>query len=144
MFKTHTAKPSEITHDWYLIDASGVTLGRLATKVATLLQGKHKPTFSPHLDLADNIVVINAAKIRVTGNKLEDKKYFSHSGYPGGIKEASLAEKLNEKPTEVIEMAVKRMLPQNRLKAVRMSHLKVYAGSEHAHAGQTPKKLEIK
>lgn len=142
--KTYTAKPTEITREWYLIDASGVTLGRLATRVATILQGKHKPAFSPHLDLADNIVIINASKIKVTGNKLEDKKYYRHSGYPGGIKEATLAEMLEKKPTEVIELAVKRMLPQNKLKAVRMSHLKVFAGSEHAHAGQTPKKLEIK
>lgn len=142
--KTYTAKPAEITHDWYLIDADGVTLGRLATKVATLLNGKHKVIYSPHLDLADNVVIINASKIRVTGNKLEDKKYYRHSGYPGGIKEATLTEMLEKKPTEVIELAVKRMLPQNKLKAVRMSHLKVYAGPEHKHEGQQPKKLEIK
>lgn len=142
--KTPMPNVKEIAHDWYLIDASGVTLGRLATKVATLLQGKHKADFTPHYDMADNVVIINAAKIRVTGNKLDDKKYFRHSGYPGGIKEATLAEKLQKDPVEVIELAIKRMLPQNKLKSVRMKHLKVYAGAEHAHAGQAPTKLEIK
>lgn len=144
MIKTFTAKPADITHDWYLIDADGVTLGRLATKVAIMLQGKHKASYSPHLDQADNIVIINAAKIRVSGNKLEDKKYYRHSGYPGGIREASLAEMLVKKPNAVIELAVKRMLPQNKLKSVLMGHLKVYAGPEHRHSGQTPKILEIK
>jgi len=142
--KTPMPKVSEIKHDWYLIDADDVILGRLSTRVATLLQGKHKPDFTPNYDMADNVVIINAAKIRVTGNKLEGKKYFRHSGYPGGIKEATLSEKLAKDPVEVIELAVKRMLPQNKLKAVRMKHLKVYAGAEHVHAGQNPQNLEIK
>ncbi len=144
MFKTPMPKVSEIKHDWYLIDAEGATLGRLSTQIATLLQGKHKADFTPHLDMADNIVIINAAKIRVTGNKLDDKKYYRHSGYPGGIKEASLAQKLTKDPVEVIELAVKRMLPQNKLKAVRMKHLKVFATAEHTHTAQNPAKLEIK
>jgi large subunit ribosomal protein L13 len=143
MIKTHTPKAAEITHEWYLIDAEGQTLGRLATKIATILNGKHKTAYSPHLDMADNIVVINAAKIKVTGNKLTDKIYYRHSGYPGGIKQATLAEMMERKPTKVIEMAVKRMLPQNKLNARRMSHLKVFAGPEHTHEPQKPTSLTV-
>src|SRR5437899_7530650 len=134
--KTYSPKPTEVSHEWLLVDAEGQTLGRLATLIATRLLGKHKPQFSGHLDLGDNVVVINAAKIAVTGNKLEDKKYYRHSGYPGGIKETSLATLLERNPAQVIEKAVGGMLPKNRLHDDRMSRLKVYAGPEHAHAAQ--------
>lgn len=139
--KTYSPKPSELTHDWYVIDASGYNLGRLATLVATYLLGKHKVQFSPHLDCGDNVVVVNAAKVNVTGNKLEDKMYYRHSGYPGGIKETNLASLLERSPAKVIEHAVAGMLPKNRLRDDRMSRLKVYAGAEHPHAGQNPKAL---
>ena len=141
MIKTFSPKPSEITHDWYIIDAEGKTLGRLATLVATYLLGKHKVQFSPHLDCGDNIVIINASKISVTGNKLEDKKYYRHSGYPGGIKETSLAELLARNPASALEKAITGMLPKNRLTDDRLRRLKVYPGVEHPHAPQSPKKL---
>lgn len=141
MMKTYSPKLTEVTHDWYLIDAEGKSLGRLATLVATYLLGKHKPTFSPHLDCGDNVVVINASKVKITGNKLEDKKYYRHSGYPGGIKETSLAELIERNPAIVIEKAVTGMLPKNRLQDDRLRRLKVYAGTDHPHAGQNPKPL---
>ena len=143
MMKTYSPKPAELTHDWYLVDADGQTLGRLATVLASHLLGKHKPTFAAHLDTGDNIVVINAEKIGVTGNKLEDKKYYRHSGYPGGIKETNLATLLKNNPTLVIEHAVAGMLPKNRLQDDRLRRLKIYAGPEHPHAGQNPKPLEV-
>jgi large subunit ribosomal protein L13 len=143
MMKTYSPKPTELTHDWYLVDAEGQTLGRLATKVATYLLGKHKIQFAAHLDAGDNIVVINAAKIAVTGNKLADKKYYRHSGYPGGIKETTLAELLEKHPTQAVEKAVTGMLPKNRLQDDRLRRLKIYAGAEHPHAGQNPKPLEV-
>lgn len=139
--KTYSPKPTEVTHDWYIVDAEGQTLGRLATLIATYLLGKHKPQFSGHLDCGDNVVVINAAKITVTGNKLEDKKYYRHSGYPGGIKETSLAALMERNPAIVIEKAIAGMLPHNRLHDDRMYRLKVYAGAEHPHAPQAPKPL---
>ncbi len=141
MMKTYSPKPSEVVHDWHLVDAEGKTLGRLATLIATYLLGKHKPQFSAHLDCGDNVVVINAAKINVTGNKLEDKKYYRHSGYPGGIKETTLAELMTKSPASALERAVAGMLPKNRLHDDRMRRLKVYAGAEHPHDGQTPKPL---
>lgn len=141
MIKTYSPKPAELTHDWYIIDAEGQTLGRLSTLVATYVLGKHKVRFSPHLDCGDNIVVINAAKIHVTGNKLEDKFYYRHSGYPGGIKETSLAQLLSRNPAAAIEKAVTGMLPKNRLTDDRLRRLKVYPGPEHPHAGQNPKTL---
>lgn len=141
--KTYSPKPSEITHDWYIVDADGQTLGRLATQVATYLLGKHKVRFAAHIDAGDNIVIINAEKIAVTGNKLEDKKYFRHSGYPGGIKETNLATLLERHPTQAIEKAVAGMLPKNRLQDDRLRRLKIYAGTEHPHAGQNPKTLEL-
>ena len=141
--KTYSPKPSEITHIWYLVDAKDQTLGRLASRLATILQGKHKPGYAAHLDLGDIIVVINAKAIKVTGNKLEDKKYYRHSGYPGGISEATLGEKMAKDPAWVIENAVRGMLPKNRLSDVRMEHLKVYAGKDHPHAGQTPTELKF-
>ncbi len=141
MIKTYSPKPTELTHDWYIIDAEGKTLGRLATLIATYLLGKHKVRFSAHLDCGDNIVVINAGKVAVTGNKLEDKMYYRHSGYPGGIKEASLAELIARNPAAAIEKAVAGMLPKNRLQDDRLYRLKVYAGAEHPHAPQNPKPL---
>jgi len=141
MIKTYSPKPTELTHDWYVIDAEGKTLGRLATLVATYLLGKHKVRFAAHLDCGDNVVVINAAKIAVTGDKLEDKTYHRHSGYPGGIKEATLAELLRRNPAVVIQQAVAGMLPKNRLQDDRLHRLKIYATAEHPHAGQNPKPL---
>jgi large subunit ribosomal protein L13 len=142
--KTYSPKPNELTHDWYIVDAEGQTLGRFAAELTTRLMGKHKPQYSPHLDCGDNIVVINADKIAVTGNKLANKKYYRHSGYPGGIKETNLAELMERKPTAALERAVKGMLPKNRLQDDRLARLKLYAGSEHPHAPQSPKPLEFK
>lgn len=141
MTKTYSPKPAEISHDWYLIDAEGKTLGRLATLAATYLLGKHKPQYSAHIDCGDNIVIINAEKITLTGNKLEDKKYYRHSGHPGGIKEITAADLLTKNPAAVVEKAVMGMLPKNRLQDDRMHRLKVYAGIDHPHAGQNPKTL---
>jgi large subunit ribosomal protein L13 len=139
--KTYSAKPAEVTHDWYIIDAANHNLGRVSTLIATRLMGKHKPLYTAHIDCGDNIVVINAEKIQVTGNKLTDKKYYRHSGYPGGIKETSLENLLATHPERAIEHAVKGMLPKNRLQDLRMKRLKVYAGIEHPHAPQSPKPL---
>ncbi|MFI5240230.1 MAG: 50S ribosomal protein L13 [Candidatus Saccharimonadia bacterium] len=141
--KTYSAKPSEITRQWYIIDAKGETLGRLSTIIATHLSGKNKPQYTSHIDCGDNVVIINASLVHVSGNKLEDKKYYHHSGYPGGIKEISLAAQMEKDPREVIKHAVRGMLPKNRLTDDRMNRLKVYAGAEHAHTAQTPKSLEI-
>lgn len=141
MLKTYSPKPSELTHDWYIIDAEGQTLGRLATQAATYLLGKHKVQFSPHLDCGDNIVIINAAKIHVTGNKMADKKYYRHSGYPGGIKETTLEELISRNPASAVEKAIHGMLPKNRLTDDRLRRLKVYPGTEHPHAPQSPKTL---
>ena len=142
MTKTHTVKLGDIQHDWYLVDADGQTLGRLAGLLATRLMGKHKPQYSPHLDMGDNIVVINAGKIAVTGNKLEAKKYYRHSGYPGGLTETSLREVMETRPERALEHAVRGMLPKNRLNDDRMARLKIYPGAEHPHAGQKPKTLK--
>jgi large subunit ribosomal protein L13 len=139
--KTYSPKPTELTHDWYIVDAEGQTLGRLATLVATYLLGKHKAQYSAHIDCGDNIVIINAEKIGVTGNKLEDKMYFRHSGHPGGIKETNLATLMERNPVSPLEKAIAGMLPKNRLLDDRLRRLKIYAGPEHPHAGQTPKPL---
>lgn len=141
--KTYSAKPTEVTRSWYLVDATDQTLGRLATEVATRLMGKHKPMYTAHIDCGDNVVVINAANIKVTGNKLEDKRYYRHSGYPGGIYEVKLADQMIKDPTKVIEMAVKGMLPKNRLQDDRLKRLKVYATAEHPHAPQSPQTLTL-
>lgn len=135
--KTYSVKAGDIKRDWRVIDASGEILGRMAADVARLLMGKHKPTFSRHLDTGDYVVVINAAKIRVTGNKLKDKIYYRHSGYPGGLKEVTLERMLKKNPARVIEHAVKGMLPKNRLGAQMFKKLKVYAGEAHPHQAQT-------
>jgi len=134
--KTYSLKQKEITKDWLVIDASDQILGRLATRVARLLLGKHKPTYSPHLDMGDYVVVVNAEKVRVTGNKLSDKIYYRHSGYMGGLKTITLARMLATHPDRVIRAAVKGMLPKNRLSRHLLRHLKVYAGPEHPHEAQ--------
>ena len=141
--KTYAVKASDIERQWWIVDASGQTLGRLATRIATLLEGKHKPTYSPHLDTGDHVVVVNAAQIRVTGNKLIQKSYFRHSNYPGGLKEESLAALMARKPELAIERAVKGMLPQNRLGRAMFRKLKVYAGTEHPHQAQQPATVEL-
>lgn len=140
--KTYAVKASEIERGWWLVDASGQTLGRLSTRIATLLEGKHKPTWSPHLDSGDHVVVINAAQIRVTGNKLSQKTYYRHSNYPGGLKAETLDHLLERKPTLVIERAVWGMLPQNRLGRAMLRKLKVYPGPDHPHKAQQPVALE--
>ena len=141
--KTLSAKPAEVKRDWYLIDAEGKTLGRLATEVARRLRGKHKAEYTPHVDTGDYIVIVNAEKIRVTGNKLKDKTYYKHTGYIGNMKAISLEKLLAKKPTQVIETAVKGMLPKNPLGRAMFRKLKVYAGSEHQHHAQQPQPLEI-
>lgn len=141
--KTYAVKASEIERQWWLVDASGQTLGRLATRIATLLEGKHKVIYSPHLDTGDHVVVLNAAKIKVTGNKLIQKQYYRHSNYPGGLKQESLATLLERKPELIIERAVKGMLPQNRLGRAMFKKLKVYAGADHPHQAQQPIAAEL-
>ncbi len=136
--KTYSAKPLEVDRKWWLIDAEGQTLGRLASNVATLLRGKHKPEFTPHVDTGDFVVVINADKIHTTGKKLDQKKYYRHSGYQGGLTVTTLKEMLDKKPTDVIEKAVKGMLPKNTLGRQQGMKLKVYTGSEHPHEAQKP------
>jgi len=135
--KTYSTKASDIKRQWHVIDASGKVLGRLATQVASLLMGKHKPIFSRNLDTGDFVVIINADKVRVTGNKAEQKLYYRHSGYPGGLKSINLEKMMQTKPTWVIEHAVKGMLPHNRLGASMMKKLRVYAGESHPHLAQT-------
>ncbi len=141
--KTFSAKPAEVKRDWYLIDATGKTLGRLATEVARRLRGKHKPEYTPHVDTGDYIVIVNAEKVRVTGNKTQDKMYYRHSGYPGGMKSASFEKMIQKAPERVIEIAVKGMLPKNPLGRAMYRKLKVYAGPDHSHAAQQPQTLEI-
>jgi large subunit ribosomal protein L13 len=136
--KTYAVKASDIERRWWVVDASGQTLGRLAARIATLLSGKHKAIYSPHLDTGDHVVVVNAARVRVTGNKLLQKRYYRHSGYPGGLKEESLEALLARKPELVIERAVKGMLPQNRLGRAMFRKMKVYRGPEHPHQAQGP------
>lgn len=141
MQKTYIPKANEITHDWYLVDANDQTLGRLATKIASVILGKNKPTFTPGVDLGDFVVVINAERIRVTGNKMEDKIYYHHSLYPGGLKKISLRDQLQKHPDRVIRRAVWGMVPHNKRGRQLIKKLKVYAGPEHPHAAQNPKPL---
>jgi large subunit ribosomal protein L13 len=141
--KTYNPKPGEIERDWLIVDAEGKTLGRLATQIAERLRGKHKPQFAPHVDTGDFVVVVNAEKIAVTGKKLEQKIYYKHSGYPGGLRERTLKEQLNRQPTEVLRKAVKGMLPRNRLGRQQLTKLKIYAGPEHPHDAQAPTTLEV-
>ncbi len=141
--KTYNAKPGEIARDWYVVDATGQTLGRLATRIAETLRGKGKPQYTPHVDTGDFVVVVNAEKIAVTGNKLDQKRYYRHSGYPGGIRSRTLREQLDRRPTEVLRSAVKGMLPKNKLAARQITKLKIYVGPDHPHEAQAPKELPL-
>jgi large subunit ribosomal protein L13 len=141
--KTYSTKPTDIGRKWYVVDARDQTLGRLATQVAAILRGKHKPIYTPHMDVGDYVIVVNAEKIHVTGRKVEQKKYYRHSGYPGGLSEISLRDQLVKHPTRPVERAVWGMLPKNALGRQIYSKLKVYAGSEHPHAAQRPEELEL-
>jgi large subunit ribosomal protein L13 len=142
--KTYSQKPSEVNRRWILIDAAEAPLGRVATQIATYLIGKYKPSYTPHIDGGDYVVVINAANAVVTGNKETGKIYYRHSGFPGGIKDATLAEVREKYPERIIEGAVRGMLPKNKLSSERMNRLRVFAGSEHTHTAQTPEKVEVK
>ncbi|QIT56647.1 50S ribosomal protein L13 [Aquisalimonas sp. 2447] len=141
--KTFSAKPAEVERDWFVVDADGKTLGRLATEVARRLRGKHKPEYTPHVDTGDYVVVVNADKVRVTGNKSTDKMYYRHTGFPGHLRSKTFEKQHAEKPESVVELAVKGMLPRNRLGRAMARKLKVYAGAEHRHHAQQPKPLEL-
>ena len=141
--KTYVANPKDRERNWVLVDAEGLTLGRLATQLADALRGKRKPTYTPHVDVGDFVVVVNAEKIAVTGAKLQEKLYYRHSGYPGGLKQRTLSEMLARRPEEVIRLAVRGMLPKNRLARKQLTKLKIYAVPEHPHEAQKPQKLEI-
>jgi len=141
--RTISAREQDIQRDWYVVDAQGQTLGRLATRVATILRGKHKPIFTPHVDCGDYVVIINAEKIHTTGQKMTQKKYYRHSGYPGGLREIALKDQLQKFPNRVLESAVRGMLPKNRLGRKMFHKLKVYAGPNHPHEAQQPKPLEL-
>jgi large subunit ribosomal protein L13 len=136
--RTYTPRAQDITRAWFIVDADGQTLGRMATRIATVLRGKHKPTFTPHLDMGDHVIVINADKIVLTGSKAEQKLYHAHSGFPGGLRSVPFATMLERRPTQVVEAAVKGMLPKNKLGRQMGTKLKVYAGAEHPHAAQQP------
>jgi large subunit ribosomal protein L13 len=140
--KTYTAKPGEIERHWYLVDAESKTLGRLATQIADVLRGKGKPAYTAHVDTGDFVIVVNAEKIHVTGQKLDQKLYYKHSGYPGGLHTRTLREQLARRPEEVLRKAVKGMLPKNRLASAQLRKLKIYAGPEHPHAAQNPEPLQ--
>ena len=142
--KTYQAKKEEIDHKWYVVNAEGKVLGRLSTELAKILKGKNKPTYTPHVDTGDFVVVVNAGKVTLTGKKLKDKIYYHHTGYPGGIKEMSAEKLLAKKPTEMIRMAVRGMLPKNSLGRQMLRKLKIYAGSNHPHEAQRPIPLEPK
>jgi large subunit ribosomal protein L13 len=141
--KTQVAKKEEVTRDWFLVDAENQVLGRVATQIANVLRGKNKPTFTPSVDTGDFVIVINAEKIALTGNKLADKVYYSHSGYPGGIKSITAGKLLVKKPEDVIKKAVKGMLPKNKLARHMLNKLKIYSGTEHPHKAQQPKALNV-
>ena len=142
--KTFSQKPADVSREWFLIDASAAPLGRVATEIAKYLIGKSKPTYTPHVDAGDYVVVINAKNVVVTGNKEVAKKYYRHSGFPGGIKDASVQDVREKFPERLIEAAVKGMIPRNKLAADRLARLRVFAGEDHAHTAQTPKKVEVK
>ncbi len=141
--KTYTAKPTDRDRRWIVVDASGHTLGRLATQIANALRGKRKPEYTPHIDTGDFVIVINAEKVSVTGNKRNDKRYYRHSGYPGGLRSRTFQEMLDRRPEEIIRLAVKGMLPRNRLARKQLTKLKVYAGPEHPHIAQKPQPMKI-
>jgi large subunit ribosomal protein L13 len=140
---TFMANPQNVERNWYVVDAEGKTLGRLASQIAAILRGKNKPTFTPHVDCGDFVVIVNAEKVHLTGKKLSDKMYRRHTGYPGGLKEINAQDLLRKRPTRALELAIKGMLPHNRLGRDMYRKLKVYAGPEHPHAAQQPEKLEI-
>lgn len=142
--KTYMARPSEISRRWYQVDAEGKALGRLAVEVARILMGKHRPTYTPHLDTGDFVVVVNAEKVELTGKKAEQKQYFHHTGYPSGLVVTPYKRMLEKKPDEVIRLAVRRMLPKTRLGRAMLGKLKVYAGAEHPHTAQQPETLDLK
>jgi len=144
MRTTYMAKPNEVERKWYVIDAEGQTLGRLASEAAALIRGKHKPQFTPHVDIGDFVIVINADKVVLTGKKLQQKKYYRHSQYPGGLKTTTAGEMLNKKPARLIELAVHGMLPKNKLGHQLKTKLKVYAGAEHPHAAQKPEVYQLR
>ncbi|HZO78300.1 MAG TPA: 50S ribosomal protein L13 [Solirubrobacteraceae bacterium] len=141
--KTFTATPSNRERNWLVVDASGQTLGRLATRIADALRGKNKPTYTPHIDTGDFVIVVNAEKVAVTGNKRVAKRYYRHSGYPGGLRSRTLEQMLERRPEEVIRLAVKGMLPRNRLARKQLTKLKIYAGPDHPHAAQKPQPMEV-
>jgi len=141
--KTFSAKPHEVEREWFVIDAQGQTLGRLASRIVTILRGKHKPIYTPHVDCGDYVIVVNAEKINVTGQKLDQKIYYRHSGYPGGLKQITLRRQLQTHPERVLEAAVRGMLPKNRLGRKMFKKLKVYAGPDHPHQAQQPKPLQV-
>ena len=141
--KTFSAKAETVERDWFVVDADGKTLGRLATEVASRLRGKHKPEFTPHVDTGDYVIVINAEKVKVTGNKFTDKTYYHHTGFPGGIKSITFDKLIDKAPERIIESAVKGMMPSNKLSRAMLTKLKVYAGSTHPHEAQQPQILEI-
>lgn len=142
--KTYSAKPSDVTRKWYVVDASEAPLGRMATKIATLLTGKGKPSFTHHIDTGDYVIVINAEKVQVTGNKMYTKMYYKHSGFPGGLTELTMEEKLKRDPTAAVFQAVRGMLPVNKLRDARLDRLKIYAGAEHSHEAQKPEAISVK
>ncbi|MGI8706634.1 MAG: 50S ribosomal protein L13 [Actinomycetota bacterium] len=142
--KTHSIKPSDVTREWWIVDADGVVLGRLASEVAKILRGKHKPTFAPHVDVGDHVVIVNASKVVLTGNKLIAKQYIRHSGYPGGLRSVPYSKLMATRPELAIEKAVKGMLPANRLGRSMIKKLKVYAGSQHPHSAQDPNPMDLK
>ncbi|GAA3657098.1 50S ribosomal protein L13 [Asaccharospora irregularis] len=142
--KSYIAKPAEVQRKWYLVDAEGKTLGRIATEIATILRGKHKPTFTPHVDGGDFVVVVNAEKVVLTGKKLDQKLYRYHTGYVGGLKEISYRDMMKNKPEEVVAHAVSGMLPKNKLRSRMMTRLRVFAGAEHTHEAQNPEVLNFK
>lgn len=141
--KTFTPKKSDVTRDWYVVDATGLTLGRMATEVARILRGKHKPTFAPHMDMGDHVIIVNAEKIVMSSDKVNDKMLYRHSGYPGGISGRTYAESMARKPADTVRKSITGMLPKNRLGRQMASKLKIYAGPDHPHAPQGPKPLEI-
>ncbi|HEU4847689.1 MAG TPA: 50S ribosomal protein L13 [Rubrobacteraceae bacterium] len=144
MMKSYMARPLEVERKWYVVDAEGQTLGRLATEIATILRGKNKPQYTPHVDTGDFVVVVNAEKVVVTGRKAEQKVYRRHSGYPGGLKETSYERMMERRPTEILRRAVKGMMPKNRLARQQLRKLKIYAGPEHPHAAQNPQPYEVR
>lgn len=141
--KTYFAKPNDVERKWFLVDADGMVLGRLASQVATILRGKHKPIYTPHVDTGDHVIIVNAEKVRLTGKKAQQKKYFRHSGYPGGARLESFTDMLSKHPERILEKAVRGMLPHNKLGKKMYKKLKIYAGENHPHQAQKPEKIQL-